>query len=109
MIFWLSAEASPLSSALCTYHLSCYGVHADLRRRAAYRYICSRVYLSNPPGDDNALALHPDLPEAVKEAEEELKHDDPEMNPIMCVVLLAVTVALTAATAEWVSTPPLAT
>ncbi|TCD70346.1 hypothetical protein EIP91_003697 [Steccherinum ochraceum] len=64
-------------------------------------YIGSRIYLANPPGDDNALEVLPDVPAAIKQAEEELKEDEPEMNPLACALLLGVTVALTAVTAEF--------
>ena len=70
---------------------------------ARFSYIGSRVYLSNPPGEDNALTVHPDLPKEIKEAEEELKEDEPEIHPLACFLLLCLTVGLTAATAEWVS------
>ncbi|KAG8738354.1 hypothetical protein FRC10_006961 [Ceratobasidium sp. 414] len=64
-------------------------------------YIGSRIYLHNPPGDDNALELHPSAPEAEKRQEHELQHEDPEINPWFGFTLLAITVALIAVTAEW--------
>lgn len=61
------------------------------------------MYLSNPPGEDNALKPMPGLPEELKEAEDELNEIEPEINPLACFLLLCLTVGLTGATAEWVS------
>ncbi|KAG9090298.1 hypothetical protein FS749_000660 [Ceratobasidium sp. UAMH 11750] len=64
-------------------------------------YVGSRIYLHNPPGDDNALTLDPHAPEAEKRQEHELQHEEPEINPWFGFTLLAITVALIAITAEW--------
>ncbi|KAG8726315.1 hypothetical protein FRC11_000376, partial [Ceratobasidium sp. 423] len=64
-------------------------------------YIGSRVYLHNPPGDNNALELHPSAPEAEKRREAEAEKEQPLIGPWFGVVLLAITVALIAVTAEW--------
>ncbi|KAG8720062.1 hypothetical protein FRC09_010155 [Ceratobasidium sp. 395] len=64
-------------------------------------YIGSRIYLHNPPGDDNALSVPHNAPEAEKRQEHELEHEDPQINPWFGFALLAVTVALIAVTAEW--------
>ncbi|KAF9534980.1 hypothetical protein CPB83DRAFT_755170 [Crepidotus variabilis] len=66
-------------------------------------YICSRIYLHNPPGDDNALELHlaPNAPEAFRHEAEKLKREDPEVNQWVCIIMLAICLALMATTAEW--------
>jgi Ca2+:H+ antiporter len=64
-------------------------------------YICSRIFLHNPPGEDNALTLHPAAPEALKEAERELVEAEPEANPWVCLGAIVITIALMAATAEF--------
>lgn len=70
--------------------------------RCLHRYICSRIYLHDPPGDDNALQPHPDAPAAVKEHEEKLANEDPEVNQWLCIAVIIVAVALMAVTAEFV-------
>ncbi len=65
-------------------------------------YIGSRIFLADPPGQDNALAIGPNAPKALVAHEEELQHVDPETNPWACIVLLLITVGIMAATAEWV-------
>ncbi|PPQ92382.1 hypothetical protein CVT25_008732 [Psilocybe cyanescens] len=66
-------------------------------------YVCSRVYLHNPPGEDNALnlAAAPEAPAGLKEHIAHLKNDDPEVNQWVCIVMLAICIALMAATAEY--------
>jgi len=64
-------------------------------------YVGSRIYLNNPPGDNNALTVHPLAPEAVHKAEEEVRNKQPKLRPLVCVIVLLVTVPLMAATAEW--------
>ncbi len=66
------------------------------------RYICSRIYLHDPPGDDNDLASAPLAPEALKKHVEHLRKHDPEVNQFVCMGIIAVAVSLTAVTAEWV-------
>lgn len=68
------------------------------------RYLCSRIYLYNPPGHENSLQQHPLAPEALKREEELLLIVDPEINQWVCLGMLAVTIGLMAATAEWVGT-----
>jgi Ca2+:H+ antiporter len=63
----------------------------------------SRIFLHNPPGEGNALKVAADAPEAVKHKEHELVAEDPEISPWACIVLLVITVAIMAATAEFVS------
>ena len=64
-------------------------------------YVCSRIFLHNPPGDDNALELHPTAPDALKERERDLAVEDPKANSWVCLGAIAITIALMAATAEF--------
>jgi Ca2+:H+ antiporter len=66
------------------------------------RYIGSRFYLHNPPGDNNAFQLGPDAPREVVQKELELEETVPEVNPWACVLLLVVSVTIMAVTAEFV-------
>ena len=68
-----------------------------------HRYIASRIFLHDPPGDDNAFTVHPDAPEGIKQAEWDLAHRDPETNPWVCIILLVIAVGIMAYTAEIVS------
>ena len=65
-------------------------------------YVCSRFYLHDPPGQDNAFRLPASAPQEAIERERELANAEPEVNPVGCVVLLAVTVAIMAVMAEFV-------
>lgn len=65
-------------------------------------YICSRIFLHNPPGDENALVQHPLAPEALKEEEKRLAEAEPEVNQWVLIVMLLISIAIMAATAEWV-------
>jgi len=66
-------------------------------------YVCSRVYLHNPPGEDDPLSLAeaPNAPEALKEEAEHLLTHDPEVNQYICIVALLIVLGLMATTAEW--------
>ncbi|KAF5369774.1 hypothetical protein D9758_001318 [Tetrapyrgos nigripes] len=64
-------------------------------------YICSRIFLHNPPGDDNAAQPRPNAPLALLHEEHHLLHGDPEVSQWVCIAMLVVTIALMAATAEW--------
>ena len=61
------------------------------------------MFLHNPPGEGNALKVAPDAPAEIKHEERELVIEEPEINPFACILLLLVTVGITAATAEFVS------
>jgi Ca2+:H+ antiporter len=67
-------------------------------------YICSRIFLHDPPGEDNALGLakHQDAPEEFKLREKLLEEGDPEVDVLPCIIMLIMTVAIMATTAEWV-------
>ncbi|KAF9452155.1 hypothetical protein P691DRAFT_661586 [Macrolepiota fuliginosa MF-IS2] len=64
-------------------------------------YICSRIYVHDPPGEDNALRPAHDAPVAIKEHEEKLANEEPEVNQWVCIVVIIVAVALMAVTAEF--------
>ncbi|PPR03874.1 hypothetical protein CVT26_000872 [Gymnopilus dilepis] len=64
-------------------------------------YVCSRIYLHNPPGDENDLASAPLAPDALKEHALRLQNEDPEVNQYVCIAMLAICIGLMAATAEW--------
>ncbi|CAL1702750.1 unnamed protein product [Somion occarium] len=64
-------------------------------------YIASRFFLANPPGEDNALKVAPNAPLELKQEEHHLTQIEPEIGPWACILMLAVTVAIMAATAEW--------
>ena len=66
------------------------------------RYICSRIYLHDPPGDDDDLASAPLAPEALKERTLHLREHDPDVNQFVCMGILAIAISLMAVTAEWV-------
>ncbi|KAF8521153.1 hypothetical protein JB92DRAFT_3111300 [Gautieria morchelliformis] len=62
-------------------------------------YICSRIFLYDPPGDMNVLTVAADDPEEVRRIEAELAEEDPKVNPWVCLLLLISTVAVMATTA----------
>ncbi|KAG8923723.1 hypothetical protein FRC01_012432 [Tulasnella sp. 417] len=64
-------------------------------------YICSRIYLHNPPGDGNALTLPPNATRAEVKQEEKKQEADPEVNPWAGLLMIIITVGIMAATAEW--------
>ena len=68
-------------------------------------YVCSRFYLHDPPGEGNAFAPHPDIPDEALEKERKLELEEPKANPWACIILLTVTVTLMAFTAEFVRSP----
>jgi hypothetical protein len=59
--------------------------------------------LHNPPGEDNALRIRPDAPEALKHEERKFFEEEPEVNQYVCIVVLLLSIAIMAATVEWVS------
>jgi len=64
-------------------------------------YIASRMYLHNPPGDENPLSVRADVHPALKEKETRMGLEEPKMNPWVCLILFLIVVPLTAVTAEW--------
>jgi len=64
-------------------------------------YICSRIFLHNPPGEDNALELHPSAPDALKKKERNLAEENAATNSWVCLGTIVITIALMAVTAEF--------
>ncbi|KAI0739628.1 hypothetical protein C8Q80DRAFT_1199834 [Daedaleopsis nitida] len=64
-------------------------------------YVASRIYLHNPPGEDNALTVPPDAPDAIKHEEHHLLQEEPKTNSWFCMIVLIVTVAIMGVTAEF--------
>ncbi|KAH9482948.1 Vacuolar calcium ion transporter [Psilocybe cubensis] len=66
-------------------------------------YLCSRIYLHNPPGDSNDLTrvTVSEAPEEFKEHVAHLRNDDPEVNQWVCMLMLAICIAFMATTAEY--------
>jgi Ca2+:H+ antiporter len=67
------------------------------------RYIFSRFFLHNPPGEENVFLTHPNAPEALAREEHELLEGEPEVNQYVCIAVLIFSIGIMAATAEWVS------
>jgi hypothetical protein len=66
-------------------------------------YVCSRIYLHYPPGDDtDAFMSHPEIPAEALRKEKELAEAEPDVNPWACIILLVITVALMGVTATFV-------
>ena len=65
-------------------------------------YVASRIYLHNPPGENNALTVPHDAPEELKHAEQHLREEEPLTNSWACMILLLVAVAILSVTAEMV-------
>ena len=74
---------------------------AALTTENNFSYICSRIFLTNPPGEGNALEHHPSAPDAIKEKERHLAEADPEANSWVCVTVIVITIGLLAVTAEF--------
>ncbi|THH13152.1 hypothetical protein EW146_g7028 [Bondarzewia mesenterica] len=64
-------------------------------------YICSRFYLHDPPGEDNAFQVPDNAPEEIVERQHNLAMEEPKVNPWACILLLIVTVGIMAVTAEF--------
>jgi Ca2+:H+ antiporter len=67
------------------------------------RYICSRIFYHNPPGEGKTMNNHPMTPAQLKKVEEELQRKKPEVNQWVCIVFLLFNIAIMAVTSEWVS------
>ena len=59
--------------------------------------------MHNPPGENNALTVAHDAPDAIKHHEDELLEEEPLTNPWACMIVLIITVAIMSVTAEFVS------
>ncbi|KAH9972678.1 hypothetical protein BJV74DRAFT_879751 [Russula compacta] len=66
-------------------------------------YVCSRIYLHDPPGQDqdDLFLPHPEIPAEALRKQRELAEAEPDVNPWACLILLVVTVALMGVTAEF--------
>jgi Ca2+:H+ antiporter len=66
-------------------------------------YVCSRIYLHHPPGEDNTDAFmpHPEIPAEALRKEQELAEAEPDVNPWACIIVLVITVGLMGVTAEF--------
>ncbi|KAG6903303.1 hypothetical protein C0995_013056 [Termitomyces sp. Mi166 len=64
----------------------------------AASYVGSRVYLHNPPGDNDSLQA--DVPESFKADVAKLEEEEPEVNPFVCIIVLLATVVLLGFTSE---------
>ncbi|KAI0065181.1 hypothetical protein BV25DRAFT_1906270 [Artomyces pyxidatus] len=64
-------------------------------------YVCSRFYIHDPPGEDNAFRLAADASSEEVRIAKALEEQEPELNPWACVLLLIVTVAVMGVTAEF--------
>jgi Ca2+:H+ antiporter len=64
-------------------------------------YVCSRIFLHNPPGENVTLAEHKLAPEALKSKAKVMEEEEPEVNQWVCIAVIIVTVGIMAATAEW--------
>ncbi|KAJ7873296.1 hypothetical protein B0H14DRAFT_2720106 [Mycena olivaceomarginata] len=51
-------------------------------------YICSRIFLHNPPGENFELSQHKLAPEALKERAIEIQNAEPEVNQWVCIGML---------------------
>jgi hypothetical protein len=91
----LLSSSSPCASSLDIFILTLTEVTLS--------YVCSRIYLHNPPGDDDdALMPHPEIPDEALRKEQELADAEPDVNPWACIILLTTTVAFMGVTAEFV-------
>ncbi|KZP13047.1 hypothetical protein FIBSPDRAFT_835491 [Athelia psychrophila] len=63
-------------------------------------YVGSRIFLADPPGENNAFTVHPDAPEAFKEEEKHLEEEEALTGPWTCIIMLLIAVGIMAYTAE---------
>ncbi|KAJ3712667.1 hypothetical protein C8R42DRAFT_594345 [Lentinula raphanica] len=68
-----------------------------------YLYILSRIFLHNPPGNDNSFRALPDAPAAIVQQERDLLEKEPEINPWVCMILLVLTIGLIAPTTQFLA------
>jgi len=64
-------------------------------------YVCSRIYLHNPPGENDDLCAHPNAPASFKADVDKLREEEPVVNPFFCIVVLTITVVLLGVTSEF--------
>ncbi|KAJ7228974.1 hypothetical protein GGX14DRAFT_344883 [Mycena pura] len=64
-------------------------------------YLCSRVFLHNPPNQSEGIHERKEAPAELKEMVQKMAEEDLEVNPWACLVLLVFTVALVAVIAQF--------
>jgi Ca2+:H+ antiporter len=64
-----------------------------------FSYVCSRLYLHNPPGKSDELTRQVTAPLILSQKE---KPELPEVNQWICLAMLIICIGLMAVTAEWV-------
>jgi hypothetical protein len=68
-----------------------------------YSYVCSRLYLHYPPGEEkHALNYLPTTPEDLKEKERQLQTQNPSANQYVVLAMLVIVIGIMAPTAQWV-------
>jgi hypothetical protein len=90
------------SSSSCAPSLN---VFVLILTQVTLSYVCSRIHLHHPPGDDtdsDAFMPHPEIPAEALRKEQELAEAEPDVKPWACIILLVITVALMGVTAEFV-------
>ena len=65
------------------------------------RYVGTRIYLHNPPGEESLDHLS-NAPKAFKDEVAKVEHEEPVVNPWVCIITLIIAVILLAFTAEHV-------
>lgn len=68
----------------------------------AHSYVCSRIYLHDPPGQDDDSMPQPEISALALRREQRLAEEKPVVNPWACLIMLVITVALMGVTAEFV-------
>ena len=73
-----------------------------------FSYVCSRIYLQDPPGEDSddEDMPHPEITAEALCKELELAEAQPDVNPLACIITLIITVGLMGVTAEFVRLLP---
>lgn len=64
--------------------------------------MCSRFYVHHPPGENDDLLEHCDVPASLKADVAELEKAEPVVNSWVCIITLMTTVIFLAFTAEHV-------
>ncbi len=73
-----------------------------------FSYICSRIYLQDPPGkdSDDEDMPHPEIIAKALCKELELAEAQPNVNPLACIITLIIMVGLMGMTAKFVHLLP---
>jgi hypothetical protein len=99
--FSASVVALPSSSLPCVLPLQYFVL---ILTGPIFSYICSRIYLHHPPGQnsDSEDMPHPEITAEALRKELELAERQPDVNPVSCIITLIITVGLMGVTAEFV-------